>query len=154
MEIIRETRDAYQAPSMRFIETYLETSFLQSNLEPIDGGGDPEGLKGEEIPYVARIICCADCFDAMASKRVYKKAFTLETIMNEFKRCAGTQFDPDIAKVVVEMMASGKLKPYAADNTYLGDDGKWKTRRYPEGMVRRPDLRYYEMAPLDREIKQ
>lgn len=92
--------------------------------EKYDGTGYPEGLKGEEIPYVARIICCADCFDAMASKRVYKKAFTLETIMNEFKRCAGTQFDPDIAKVVVEMMASGKLKPYAADNTYLGDDGK------------------------------
>jgi HD-GYP domain-containing protein (c-di-GMP phosphodiesterase class II) len=92
--------------------------------ERYDGKGYPEGLKGEEIPYVARIICCADCFDAMASKRVYKKAFTLETIMNEFKRCAGTQFDPDIAKVVVEMMASGKLKPYAADNTYLGDDDK------------------------------
>ena len=92
--------------------------------EKYDGTGYPEGLKGEGIPYVARIICCADCFDAMASKRVYKKAFTLETIMNEFKRCAGTQFDPDIAKVVVEMMASGKLKPYAADNTYLGDDGK------------------------------
>ena len=42
MEIIRETRDAYQAPSMRLIETYLEVSFLQSNLEPIGGGDDPD----------------------------------------------------------------------------------------------------------------
>ena len=92
--------------------------------EKWDGTGYPEGLKGEEIPYVARIICCADCFDAMASKRVYKEPFTPETIINEFKRCSGTQFDPKIAKVVIDMMATGKLKPYAADNTYLGEDGK------------------------------
>ena len=96
----------------------------KSHHEKYDGTGYPEGLKGENIPYVARIICCADCFDAMASKRVYKEPFSMETIMNEFKRCSGTQFDPKIAAVVVDMMANGILKPYAADNTYLGDDGK------------------------------
>lgn len=42
MEIIRETRDAYQAPALRIISTNLEISFLQSNLEPIGGGDDPE----------------------------------------------------------------------------------------------------------------
>ena len=92
--------------------------------ERYDGTGYPEGLKGEEIPFVARIICCADCFDAMASKRVYKEPFSLETITNEFKRCSGTQFDPKIAEVVIEMIQSGKLKPYSVDNTYLGEDGK------------------------------
>ena len=45
------------------------------------------------------------------------------------------------------------IPPYPLQ-CYLGDDGKWKTRRYPEGMVRRPDLHYYEMAPLDKEIRQ
>lgn len=42
MEIVREMRDAYQAPSLRIINTNLETAFLQSNLEPIDGGDDPD----------------------------------------------------------------------------------------------------------------
>lgn len=96
----------------------------KSHHEKYDGSGYPEGLKGEDIPFVARIICCADCFDAMASKRVYKEPFALEKIISEFERCSGTQFDPQIAHVVVEMMKCGKLKPYTAENTYLGSDGK------------------------------
>ena len=92
--------------------------------EKYDGSGYPEGLRGEDIPYVARIICCADCFDAMASKRVYKPSFTMETIINEFKRCAGTQFDPAIANVVVSLLESGELQPMAAETTVLGSDGK------------------------------
>ena len=96
----------------------------KSHHEKYDGSGYPEGLKGDEIPFVARIICCADCFDAMASKRVYKEPFSLEKIISEFERCAGTQFDPQIAKVVVSLILSGKLKPYTAENTYLGSDGK------------------------------
>lgn len=92
--------------------------------EKYDGTGYPEGLKGEEIPFVARIICCADCFDAMASKRVYKEPFSAEIIINEFKRCEGTQFDPKIAEVVIDMMAKGILKPYSDENMYLGEDGK------------------------------
>ena len=96
----------------------------KSHHEKYDGTGYPEGLKGENIPFVARIICCADCFDAMASKRVYKEAFSLETIINEFKRCAGTQFDPKIAELVVKLIEDGKLKPFSAENTYLGEDGK------------------------------
>ncbi len=96
----------------------------RSHHERYDGTGYPEGLKGENIPLVARIICCADCFDAMASKRVYKEPYSIEKIISEFKRCSGTQFDPKIAEVVVDMMEKGILKPYTAENTYLGDDGK------------------------------
>ena len=90
-----------------------------------DGRGYPDGLKGEEIPYVARIICCADCIDAMATKRVYKEPIPIEEIAKEFERCAGTNFDPHIAKVVVHMIQTGKLKPYNAEKDYyLADDGK------------------------------
>ena len=103
----------------------------KSHHEKFDGSGYPEGLKGEEIPFVARIICCADCFDAMASKRVYKDPFPLDDIISEFKRCRGTQFDPHIADVVVSMMETGKLKPYSGENTYLGKDGK--THRIKNG---------------------
>ena len=91
----------------------------KSHHEKYDGSGYPEGLKGEEIPYVARIICCADCFDAMASKRVYKEPFSLDVIISEFKRCRGTQFDPHIADVVVTLMENGKLKPYTAENNIV-----------------------------------
>ena len=97
----------------------------KSHHEKWDGSGYPDGLKGEEIPYVARIICCADCFDAMATKRVYKEPVAIEDIAKEFKRCEGTHFDPEIAEVVVRMMNTGILKPYTAENVYyLGDDGK------------------------------
>lgn len=96
----------------------------KSHHEKFDGSGYPEGLSGENIPFVARIICCADCFDAMASKRVYKEPFDLDKILSEFRRCAGTQFDPKIAEVVITLIEEGKLKPYAAENTVLGSDGK------------------------------
>ena len=96
----------------------------KSHHEKYDGSGYPEGLSGENIPFVARIICCADCFDAMASKRVYKPSFTMDTIISEFRRCAGTQFDPAIARVVVDLLESGELQPFAAETTVLGSDGK------------------------------
>ena len=96
----------------------------KSHHERYDGTGYPEGLSGENIPFIARIICCADCFDAMASKRVYKEPFSQDVIISEFNRCSGTQFDPEIAKVVIEMISSGKLKPYSGEDTYLGSDGK------------------------------
>ena len=105
----------------------------KSHHEKYDGSGYPEGLKGEDIPFVARIICCADCFDAMASKRVYKEPYSLDVITGEFKRCSGTQFDPEISKVVIELIAEGKLKPYAAENTYLGSDGKTHRIRKNDG---------------------
>ena len=96
----------------------------KSHHEKYDGSGYPEGISGENIPFVARIICCADCFDAMASKRVYKEPFSLDVIISEFNRCSGTQFDPKISKVVVDLITEGKLKPYTAENTYLGSDGR------------------------------
>ena len=60
----------------------------------------------------------------MASKRVYKEPYASDVIIKEFKRCAGTQFDPEISKLVIELIRSGKLQPYADENTYLGSDGK------------------------------
>ncbi len=78
--------------------------------EKYGGGGYPEGLKGEDIPYIARIICCADCFDAMATRRVYKDPYPKEKIISEFERCKNIQFDPKIADVVIKLIKEGKLK--------------------------------------------
>ena len=66
--------------------------------ERYDGQGYPAGLAGDEIPLMGRIICLADCFDAMTSNRTYRKALPLEVALTEIRRCAGTQFDPALAE--------------------------------------------------------
>jgi putative nucleotidyltransferase with HDIG domain len=67
---------------------------VRHHHEKLDGTGYPDGLKGDEIPLLARIIMVADAFDAMTSTRVYRKAKGLEEAFAELHRCAGTQFDP------------------------------------------------------------
>jgi HD-GYP domain-containing protein (c-di-GMP phosphodiesterase class II) len=71
--------------------------------ERIDGRGYPAGLAGEQIPLVGRIICLADCFDAMTSNRTYRKALPREVALGEIRRCAGTQFDPALAEVFLQI---------------------------------------------------
>ena len=78
--------------------------------EKYSGGGYPTGIKGEEIPFIARIICCADCYDAMATRRVYKEPYPKEKIIEEFERCKETQFDPKIADVVINLIKEDKMK--------------------------------------------
>ncbi|QSX09719.1 HD domain-containing protein [Alkalibacter rhizosphaerae] len=69
-----------------------------------DGKGYPEGLSGEEIPIVSRIIAVADAFEAMTANRPYQKIKTKMEALQELKKCAGTQFDPEIVKVFEKMM--------------------------------------------------
>jgi HD-GYP domain-containing protein (c-di-GMP phosphodiesterase class II) len=66
--------------------------------ERYDGKGYPGGLAGENIPQMGRILCLADCFDAMTSNRTYRKALPLEVALTEIRRCSGTQFDPGLAE--------------------------------------------------------
>jgi diguanylate cyclase (GGDEF)-like protein/PAS domain S-box-containing protein len=68
-----------------------------------DGKGYPRGLKGEAISLNARIVAIADTYDAMVSERAYRKAFSVEEAVAEIKRCAGTQFDPRVAKIFIDM---------------------------------------------------
>lgn len=79
-------------------------NYILSLHERWDGSGYPQGLKGEEIPLLSRILAVADAFDAMTNDRVYHKAITPEEALAEIKRCAGTQFDPEIAKVFIHIM--------------------------------------------------
>jgi HD-GYP domain-containing protein (c-di-GMP phosphodiesterase class II) len=62
-----------------------------------DGRGYPLGLKGNGVPLMARIIAVADTYDAMTSDRAYRRALPHEIATAEIERCAGSQFDPDIA---------------------------------------------------------
>jgi HD-GYP domain-containing protein (c-di-GMP phosphodiesterase class II) len=67
-----------------------------------DGRGYPFGLSGERIPMMGRIICLADCFDAMTSNRTYRRALPVEVAQCEIRRCSGTQFDPWLAEAFIK----------------------------------------------------
>ncbi|MEK7475806.1 MAG: HD domain-containing phosphohydrolase [Candidatus Coatesbacteria bacterium] len=91
--------------------------FLQNALpvvlhhqERYDGRGYPNGLKGEQIPILARIFTIADSFDAMTSERPYRKAMRPEIAIQEVKRNAGTQFDPRLAEIFARIWAEGKIQ--------------------------------------------
>ncbi|MBQ4241976.1 MAG: HD-GYP domain-containing protein [Lachnospiraceae bacterium] len=72
--------------------------------ERYDGNGYPDRKAGKDIPEVARIICVADCYDAMSSNRSYRKALPQQMVRSEIDSCRGTQFDPDIAKIMLKMI--------------------------------------------------
>ncbi len=79
--------------------------------ERYDGKGYPQGLKGEEIPEDARIVAISDTFDAMTSKRIYRRnAFTDEEVYAEIERNKGLQFDPEITDVFLEAFKNGDFE--------------------------------------------
>ena len=77
---------------------------VKHHHERYDGTGYPGQLVGDDIPYVARIAAVADTFDAMTSKRSYRDSLPIDVVRAEIERCSGTQFDPNIAKVFLDIM--------------------------------------------------
>ena len=77
--------------------------------EHYDGTGYPEGLKGEEIPAVARMIGVADAYDAMSSNRVYRKHLEPEKVMQELKKGCGKQFDPEACNAIIRLIEEKRL---------------------------------------------
>jgi HD-GYP domain-containing protein (c-di-GMP phosphodiesterase class II) len=77
---------------------------VRHHHEMFDGSGYPERLAGEGIPLGARIIAVADAYDTITSERTYKKARPGSAALEEIKRCAGAQFDPEIVRVFLEVM--------------------------------------------------
>jgi putative nucleotidyltransferase with HDIG domain len=77
---------------------------VRSHHEKYDGTGYPDGLKGEDIPILARIAALADTYDAMTADRPYRKGCSRLEAIAEIKRCSGTQFDPSIAGVFIEIL--------------------------------------------------
>ena len=77
---------------------------VKHHHERFDGRGYPSNLASTDIPYFARIAAVADTFDAMTSKRSYRDPLPLQVVIDEIKKCSGTQFDPEIAKVFVEIL--------------------------------------------------
>ncbi len=83
---------------------------IQHHHEHYDGSGYPNGLKTVSIPLEARILAIADAYDAMTSPRPYRSQLALEEALLELRRCAGTQFDPELVEIFCGMMRPHLLK--------------------------------------------
>jgi HD-GYP domain-containing protein (c-di-GMP phosphodiesterase class II) len=98
---------AHAAAGVRFIEPLECFSAIRPYVlyhhERWDGGGYPTGRRGPEIPIEARVLAVADAFDAMTSARPYRRRLSIGDALAEIDRCAGTQFDPDVARVFLEL---------------------------------------------------
>ena len=77
---------------------------VKHHHERFDGKGYPGKLSGNDIPYFARIAAVADTFDAMTSKRTYRDSLPLDVVRAEIEKCSGSQFDPEIAKVFLDIL--------------------------------------------------
>jgi putative nucleotidyltransferase with HDIG domain len=82
-------------------------TIVRSCHERWDGAGYPDGLAGESIPLVARIVCTCDAFSAMTTTRSYRAARSVGEALEELQRCAGTQFDPLVVDALVAVAQRG-----------------------------------------------
>ena len=78
--------------------------------EKWDGTGYPDGLKGDDIPLNSRIVSIVDSFDAMISSRPYRENKSIKEAKDELVRCAGTQFDPSLVEVFLEVLKEADIK--------------------------------------------
>jgi HD-GYP domain-containing protein (c-di-GMP phosphodiesterase class II) len=83
--------------------------YVLHHHERWDGTGYPHRLRGERIPLEARVLGVADAFDAMTSLRPYRPALSVEQALAELERCAGSQFDPSLARTFVQGWRCGAI---------------------------------------------
>jgi putative nucleotidyltransferase with HDIG domain len=109
LEQIREHPKAGAKILLRMSSLREAIPYVLFHHERWDGDGYPSGKAGEQIPLEARVLAIADAFDAMTSDRPYRLALTHEEAVAEVERCAGTQFDPEIARVFLDLFARTEL---------------------------------------------
>ena len=85
--------------------------------ERYDGSGYPDGLKGDEIPEIARIICVADAYDAMTSNRIYRRHLEPDRVLYELKNGSGKQFDPKCCEAMLRLIEEDRLPKINLDDS-------------------------------------
>ncbi|MBQ6163477.1 MAG: HD domain-containing protein, partial [Clostridia bacterium] len=95
--------------------------------ERFDGNGYPDGLKGKNIPLYGRIIAIADAFDAMTANRVYRKRLDFAEVLRELKNGRGSQFDPELLDVFLEVIDNGEIDVNALYADPAEENGEEKT---------------------------
>jgi diguanylate cyclase (GGDEF)-like protein/PAS domain S-box-containing protein len=81
--------------------------YILCHHERYDGKGYPQGIKGKEIPLLSRIVAVVDAYDAMTEDRPYRKAMHKEDAVQEIRQNAGSQFDPEITKIFLDILSEG-----------------------------------------------
>jgi response regulator RpfG family c-di-GMP phosphodiesterase len=89
-----------------------EKEIIRCHHERFDGSGYPRGLKGDQIPFLARILSLADVLDAMSSGRTYRERIPPSRCLEIISGEAGTQFDPEVVTAFIKLYREGKLTPY------------------------------------------
>lgn len=130
-EVIKEHPDI----GAQILSSISESPYLsigaRSHHERYDGRGYPQGLKGDDIPEIARIIAVADAYDAMTSSRSYRETIPQQVVREEFVKCLGTQFDPVFGKIMIhlidldeeyQMKEKEEVKELAGRNELICDD--------------------------------
>ena len=115
------------ADILKNIDTIKYASIIaRHHHERYDGKGYPDGLSGEDIPLEARIVAVADTYDAMTSKRVYRrKTLPDDVIREEFSKNKGKQFDPEMVDLFLKLFDEGKLTPIGTQGLLSGsEDGR------------------------------
>lgn len=92
---------------------------VEYHHEKYDGNGYPFKLKGDQIPLMARITSIADSFDAMTSKRTYNNPLSVEKVIEEFKKCSGSQFDPTLTNVFLDILKNEYYKIEEIQKKYI-----------------------------------
>ena len=113
--VVAERSLALELPFLRYAK-----EIAYSHQEKWDGSGYPQGLSGNEIPIPARIMALADVYDALVSRRVYKKAFSHDTALDIIRAGKGSHFDPDLVEAFEEL--AWEFKAIAA--RYQDDEGR------------------------------
>jgi putative nucleotidyltransferase with HDIG domain len=115
----------------RGVEMVRDIEFLEGSTEAIlhhhermDGRGYPDGLRGEEIPLLARIIAVADAFDSLTTSRLHREAQTVEQAVAELYERAGTQFDPSILAALERGLARHTWEPTRLEQTLMATAGR------------------------------
>jgi HD-GYP domain-containing protein (c-di-GMP phosphodiesterase class II) len=100
---------------------------VRSCHERYDGKGYPDGLAGDAIPIVARIVCACDAFSAMTTDRPYRGARSEHDALSELERCAGTQFDPPVVRALVDV----RSRSIRTSTPYAGSKAAWVGEQPP-----------------------
>lgn len=115
-QLSREERDEVRSHSVLGSQVLREVETLRDIIPAVlhhherwDGRGYPSGLKGEEIPLLARIVAAADAYEVMTAGRAYRGARRPEAAMAEMRREAGRQFDPAVVDAMVRLFERGEL---------------------------------------------
>jgi HD-GYP domain-containing protein (c-di-GMP phosphodiesterase class II) len=111
---------------------------IRHHHENWDGSGYPHGLRGEEIPFGARIILLADAFDAMTTSRVYREALDIEFVKEEFRKFAGIQFDPELVPVFLDKVVKDGSEIISKP---IDEPLEGQRARAPEVVAHQPEIR-------------